>query len=654
MADYHVQVRNHLDKLVDTATVSLRKVFSLYYPPEQDTHDPQSVSHEPKGGGWYSKLNAAPSPASGELWVLIVSAPRFSTVVQPVRIGTPVSPSTTLPLIPEPRQALTVSFPGHGVVAPGGHKPTALVKLLPASEVVMVAGHGFETHESSAGSDKVPSQVAYRRNMLFHPFAAGAAQPHIDEGTHVLVYSMLDSRAQRSSWLRVFVRALGAQWLLIGERYDITSVTQIYEHLNDVGTRAPRSVREVSFLGHAWLRGPILTDTIDNKVDYLRERDGADRDPRPKDFDPPNLSRWSSLPTALHPEGHWRVWGCYSSPRMVRLAALLTRSGRNAGFGQLRSADKHGRVTVENANGRIAEQVYWQHLLMFGYASRASRLLANTHHVYGTAPGTWTMYNQQKFYVPWGDPPYLTAPADQGSFRAIQAYLSTTLQQYFQRDSDGFLNYSQLAGKDIPSVPPSSQYICVIEAPSRQWAVYFHHYPLLAGTGTGPPSVTSRVLPDVSDLLSGVAPPIPVGMPGTIHVISEGRVPRDCFIVVEDALPNAEGGLRVFRMNHINGAPGSVGTEYRPHHRVRALATSVKAGTPVWVRYWEVPAGGTVTIAELNCSAQDFCEIVPIPQAIAGEVDIRTTGLKPGLYVVRCYDGAHALLGESHDPIDVS
>ena len=641
---WDVQVFDHQGMAITKSQVSLRPRPSLPYPHEQHATDPQSVTHEHVTNGLYRRRAGSPDPVSGGDWILIVSAAGQSTVVQPLTISQPTGKPLVQKVKPHPRQAVTVSIPNATVVAgKGGPGATFLTALFPASEVDLLTGKDFQTNEDAPGNHAVPSQVAQRMHDLFRPLATNSPQPFIDEGTHVLVYSMKDE------WLRVFVRSVDDRWLLIGEDYGIDSTTQVYQRLSSVGLDRPGTVREVTFLAHAYQKGPILVDTYDNQPTWVRERDSRDRDPRTKDFDPPNLTNWPLLPQALHPEAEWRVWGCYSSPRLVALAAFLNARGALAGFRQVVSVSKSGMTTVENVNGPIADQTYMMFLRVKGYAARAASELGPKVNVYGPPPGTWTKYNQQRFWVPWDDP----NTNDKPSFDTIKAYLEHRLGGHFQTDGSGYLDYTQVESFRVPPAPMSSEYIRVEER-GGEWRVEFFQYPVIELAGRrGPPAITSARVPDVSTLLATLGSGVPVGTPGTVHVLSERGVPRDCFVVAEfrSAIGN---GLHVVAMTHRGGVPLLPATEYRPHHRVRPLAATVAVGATLTARYWEVPPGGSVGFALENTADARGLNQEPTPTRFSGEVDLQTTGLTRGArYVVRCYYHG-TLFGESQPVVTLT
>lgn len=646
---WNIQVRTNTGTNVTSAMVSLRPFApgEQPYPPVQLPSDTSSVTHRHQTGGVYERLDMAPNPEAGGDWVLVVSADGHSTVVQPVNIGTTGGKPLARTVTPTRHQALSVSIPNKTVVAGStGPGATFVVTLYPRSEVVMVAGADFHAGESQPGNDGVPSQVQYRRDLLSRTIPTGGSSPSIDEGTHVVVFSL------EEAWMRVFVRATGSHWLLIGDRYDIYSVVRVYEYLSSVGQLAPETVREVSFFSHAWQEGPILRRTRDHLPFSTRRRDDNDQDARRKDFDIPNISAWQAIPQALAPQGDWRIWGCFSSPRIVTLAAFLNANGPNAGFKQLISVDKHKLYTIENTNGAIADQACMEYLRMRGYAAGASSVLGNSVRVYGPPPGTWTRYNRQRFWVPWNET--AAENGDSQSFATMNQFLSQRFMTRYQHDADGYMNYTALETDNVPAVRPNSQYICIVDVADSRW-LYFHHYPritLVAGSGT--PSLTSTAISDVRPIVPGAVPPVPGGISGTIHRLSTGGIVLDCFVVAEDVSSSGEGGLRVFEMKHSNGNPEGIKKEWRPNHRVELLAQSATIGKPVSILYWEVPAGGSVGIAKPGQSPQSSLRAWATPVQFAGQLDLATTGLAPGTYVVRCFDRLNALLGESADSFTLS
>lgn len=646
---WRVQVRDEKRRPITNATVSLRpRGAQLEYPPKQDPTDHDSVTHEHSStDGTYEKHPKSPKVTAGK-YLLIVSAPGKSTVIQPLDIagsaGTPLQAT-----IPEHHpQAATVSLPNKKVNAgTGGPGVAIIVMMYPASQVVFVEGIDWPTQDKSIGGTAVPGHSKYRRGLLFKKYDTNPSQPFIDEGTHVVVFSMGDD------WMRVFAKAHD-NWLLIGEFYIISHIKQVYAHLDNVGRNAPGSVRELSFFSHGWVEGPILVNTYDRREPWDRRRSANDYDPRMKDFDPPNLSKWSKLPAAFHPQGEFRSWGCYAVPCLVNLAGYVNNKGENAPFVLIESKDDHGNTTIEHTNGPIAKQVYLEHLLLHPYVPHAAQVLGAGNRAYGAAPGTWSGYTDQVFKIPWEkDQP------DRSSFDTIKRFLRKHVPAALPPDHYGYIDYTKLSTTDVPSVRPNAEYIRVIDD-HKGWFVSFHHHPGVRVAGaTGKPKVDIKRLPDVSKLLSPALPqisfpPVPAKTPGAVHTLSRGGMVA-VFVVAELLVGNT-GGLRVFRMDVADGKPHGVLAETLQEHRVQLVrgSATMKAGVPVEVWYWDIPKGGSIGIAPKgsgDCQATRHTRINTSP---SGKTGVTTTQMVPGEYVIRCYDRGGAMLGQAHHSVTLT
>ena len=99
---------------------------------------------------------------------------------------------------------------------------------------------------------------------------------------------------------------------------DPPSVLSLYEHLKEVGTRAPQSVTELHFFTHGFPGGPILINT-DEPGEFAHDpanrnrRHRDDLDPRIKDFADPNVCGGREqirLRAAFAPMALIKLWGC--------------------------------------------------------------------------------------------------------------------------------------------------------------------------------------------------------------------------------------------------------------------------------------------------------------------------------------------------------
>jgi hypothetical protein len=111
------------------------------------------------------------------------------------------------------------------------------------------------------------------------------------------------------------------------------SVTDVYAAVRAIGTSNPGELLELSFFSHAWHGGPILVNSDDDGLvtgppavvggpptvtAVGAGRDPDDKDPRSKDFQPPNMTaaQLKEFQDAYRPDGYSWSWGC-AFPRDV-------------------------------------------------------------------------------------------------------------------------------------------------------------------------------------------------------------------------------------------------------------------------------------------------------------------------------------------------
>ncbi|MDQ4029676.1 MAG: hypothetical protein M3168_01405 [Actinomycetota bacterium] len=111
------------------------------------------------------------------------------------------------------------------------------------------------------------------------------------------------------------------------------SVTDVYAAARSIGATDPGTLFELSFFSHAWFGGPILVNSNDDgfitgppstsggpptRTATGAARDPDDKDPRPKDFVPPNMSaaELQLFQDAYRADGYSWSWGC-AFPRQV-------------------------------------------------------------------------------------------------------------------------------------------------------------------------------------------------------------------------------------------------------------------------------------------------------------------------------------------------
>lgn len=123
------------------------------------------------------------------------------------------------------------------------------------------------------------------------------------------------------------------------ERQDkAMSILDIYDAVQKVGTGDPGTLRELSIFSHAWMGGPILVNSYDDRTGHFdvpmpmglppvtmpytvagTARDPDDKDPRAQyDFIPPTMDAAAlvNFQKAFHPDGIIWIWGC-GFPRLV-------------------------------------------------------------------------------------------------------------------------------------------------------------------------------------------------------------------------------------------------------------------------------------------------------------------------------------------------
>lgn len=671
---WDVHVKDSAGAPVVDATVSLIAGADLTaYPFEA-----LAATHVHTVGGIYTVLpNTAPTAAGTWLLVVRVAAsrtPALSTVVQPIQVE-PSTPALGFRVRAVSREAASVVLSGYAT-SPGPSHPGAAfqVTMYPVSYALFVAGDHSQTNERTLGSDQVPTQVAYRRSILFRPFAqsygAGAvSRATLDEGSHLVVMSLANS----DRWTRIFVKARGAatHWLMIGEKYAAgnISVLAAYSFLNSTARRTPHAVREVSFFSHAFIQGPILRNTDDTNAIHEHARDGGDLDGRSKDFDPPSSAGYPDMPNAMASPSSFHVWGCNKNVRVVRMAAMSNvRQGALDTFFLADSVEVGGTRFDENTTPRIVRRELFKQLRTSSYAARAALTLPNAT-VWGAAPGSWARVNQDQFWVPWTDP----STGDQPSFQALNTWYTRELGAMFVRssglDGGGYLSFSRLAATRIPAVTPSSRYYLLTRKPNTGIGLQFFEFPMvvpnppgLSGAARGALLVTLESVTNAAAMATGASPPVKPGEVGTLYRILDVATTVAAYLVVEDTDPstgNAVLGVRVFNMQIAGGNPAGIRQEERPEHRAELVTTgSVSIGGSVTVRYWGLSGDSAppdvIALARVGSPNHQAERIVPPPTRVAGEADIPTIGLPPGEYLARVFDGGPGLgfmMGESHNRV---
>lgn len=116
--------------------------------------------------------------------------------------------------------------------------------------------------------------------------------------------------------------------VFITQKTNVISITDIYDLVQLIGSLAPGSLKELSFLSHSWIGGPILVNSYE-QPNYKREefgiRDPWDKDGRKnKDF---QHSR-RDLDKAFANSGRIWLWGCSNSYSVSAVLGSLVREYR--------------------------------------------------------------------------------------------------------------------------------------------------------------------------------------------------------------------------------------------------------------------------------------------------------------------------------------
>ncbi len=123
------------------------------------------------------------------------------------------------------------------------------------------------------------------------------------------------------------------------------SITDVYDHVREIGRTEPGSLGELSFLSHGWIGGPILVNSDDTLGSGTDQRDPNDKDTRvEKDFIAPTMdaTALAEFRAAFATDGFIWAWGCVfaSSPRQVLHRLLSSTKYRATKLGDLVDTDK--------------------------------------------------------------------------------------------------------------------------------------------------------------------------------------------------------------------------------------------------------------------------------------------------------------------------
>jgi hypothetical protein len=123
---------------------------------------------------------------------------------------------------------------------------------------------------------------------------------------------------------------------------NVLGVSDVYDFLEVIGSNEPGTVKELNFIGHGWMGGPIMVNSWERSryktSPHYLERDPWDKDGRSKDFNITNMPhhRWMNIRRAFKDDGYCWLWGCLF-PRLyfkVLHTLFRTREYRSKRLGQ--------------------------------------------------------------------------------------------------------------------------------------------------------------------------------------------------------------------------------------------------------------------------------------------------------------------------------
>ena len=236
------------------------------------------------------------------------------------------------------------------------------------------------------------------------------------------------------------------------------SITDVYRHVQDLGTTEPGSLSELSFLSHGWIGGPILVNSDDSLGSGTDVRDANDKDARSdKDFIAPTMdaAALATFRAAFDPNGFVWVWGCSfaNSPRQVLHRILSSSKYKKTKLGDLVNSDSF-RFTFPREHAELfffvdpeffpARGADGEFPLTFDrtldkiksfFFARLSESYCNSAALgaqvpcFGALPGTYSDYEQGPdlpvMLVPTKIPPYADNFA--GSIRFYTTYVGVSL-----------------------------------------------------------------------------------------------------------------------------------------------------------------------------------------------------------------------------------
>ncbi len=133
----------------------------------------------------------------------------------------------------------------------------------------------------------------------------------------------------------------------------VLSITDVYAAVRDIGRATPGSLEQLHLFSHAWMGGPILVNSFDDRMVRVMvpfvgvavdltipgtARDPDDFDPRPQfDFVPPTMdaAALAEFKAAFASTGLIWLWGCALPRAINRFLSKVESSGayRSSGLG---------------------------------------------------------------------------------------------------------------------------------------------------------------------------------------------------------------------------------------------------------------------------------------------------------------------------------
>ncbi|MGI8990756.1 MAG: hypothetical protein ACR2I2_14420, partial [Bryobacteraceae bacterium] len=298
-----------------------------------------AATHDDKGSGKYAE-KAAIAPTEGK-WALVVTLKGKAPVVQPLKLKQGKGGEFTAS--PQPSAVATVTITG-AVRTVGASKVKEIsfhVTLFPAAEIVFIAGVDYNRVDIGGG-------------WQFHEYGFNRAEAlrrekKIHAGAIVTVFST--SKIRRTTrvwgvkkWVDIEVAQIGdPSTRVFGTEPDSYKpvagldihITDFYKYLAEVGTREPKSVREIGIFSHAWPGGPILYNTGERAAfkAITTARDPHDFDARPKDFNAHNFPGYDKMPDAFATGCRFTIWGC-SATTHFKFACRRSLEAINRGLAE--------------------------------------------------------------------------------------------------------------------------------------------------------------------------------------------------------------------------------------------------------------------------------------------------------------------------------